>query len=719
MPDTTKPAVLRPRNRFMQWQFEAALCALLTIGFAMLASTGNLDWPTIVLTGSALLFRAYLTWQGRHMRLTAFWTTALTLGCAAFYVADYVLISGSFINATVHLVLLVMLVRLFSAQKDRDYYFLAVLAFLMVLASAALTIGVTFFLGLSAFILTAVVTVVVMEMRHAANAAALRRGQSDSAPASQVTASILRASPAIAVSILLLGGVIFFLLPRNSSGYLRSYAPNDSLNTGFSEQVRLGRIGEIQRSDALVMHIQIDRDQSGTHDLKWRGVALNLFDGRTWSNPQMLHVLPRLPDGSYRLAPRATVRPPIIEYRVLMEPLNANVFFLAPTAREIRGNFRLLAGDDADAVFDADAEHPPSVYNATSELGQPSVAELRLAHGVAPPDILLDDLQLPALDPRISRLAEQITASAGTNYDKAAAVESYLKSNFGYTLQLSSSVPRDPLAEFLFVRKRGHCEYFASSMAVMLRTLRIPARVVNGFRRGEFNQLTGQYVIRGRDAHSWVEVYFPGYGWITFDPTPSDGADGGLGRAALYLDALSSFWREWVINYDPAHQFSLAVNISHHGQMRWFDVQDWARKKYASLVEAARAAQDAAQRSPVQWITRCFLFILVLGLVVTLVHYSASITRSIRGWKKITRAQTAPSAAAAVWYERMLRSLTKRGLHKTPAQTPQEFVGCIAEDKLRHQMARFTTYYESARFGESVEDVLRLPELYAEITHKG
>lgn len=706
-------------NSTMQREFEAAVCMLLAIGFATLACTGSLDLPTLLLASAGLLYRGYLIWQERQTLLSGFWTTALTLGCAAFYVADYVLISGSFIKATVHLVLFVMLVRLFSAQKDRDYYFLAVLAFLMLLASAALTIGVTFFVGLAAFILTAVVTVIVMEMRHAANAAVLRRGQSDSVPASQVTATILRASPAIAVAILLLGGMIFFLLPRNSNGYLRSYAPNDSISTGFSEQVRLGRIGEIQRSDALVMHIQIDHDQTGTHDLKWRGVALNLFDGRTWSNPQMLHVLPRLPDGSFRLAPRATVRPPVIEYRVLMEPLNTNVFFLAPTARDIRGNFRLLAGDDADAVFDVDAERPPNVYNATSELGQPSIAELRLAHGMAPPDILLDDLQLPALDPRISRLAEQITASAGTNYDKAAAIESYLKSNFGYTLQLSSSVPRDPLAEFLFVRKRGHCEYFASSMAVMLRTLRIPARVVNGFRRGEFNQLTGQYVVRGRDAHSWVEVYFPGYGWITFDPTPADGADGGLGRAALYLDALSSFWREWVINYDPAHQFSLTMSISHHGEMRWFDVQEWARKKYEGLIEAARNAQDAAQRSPVQWITRCFLFILLLGSVITVGRYGATITRAIHGWRKIMRAQAAPSAAAAVWYERMLRRMARRGLHKLPGQTPQEFVGCIGEEKLRHQIARFTQHYESARFGESVKDVLRLPELYAEIAHIG
>jgi len=101
--------------------------------------------------------------------------------------------------------------------------------------------------------------------------------------------------------------------------------------------------------------------------------------------------------------------------------------------------------------------------------------------------------------------------------------------HYGYTLQLLSTPVADPLANFLFVRKQGHCEYFASSMAVMLRTLHIPARVVNGFRSDEFNDVTGNYVVRAKNAHSWVEAYFPGYGWTTFDPTPG-GDIGNTGR---------------------------------------------------------------------------------------------------------------------------------------------------------------------------------------------
>ena len=195
-----------------------------------------------------------------------------------------------------------------------------------------------------------------------------------------------------------------------------------------------------------------------------------------------------------------------------------NVFFLAPEALSLEGNYRLVSRDDAGAVFNTDLEHPVSTYEADSNVAQPGPTELRGAGRDYPPAVLLNYLQLPRLDPRMAPLAEQITAAADNNYDKAVALERYLRTHFGYTLQLGRSAHRDPLAYFLFERKQGHCEYFASSMAVMLRTLGIPSRVVNGFRTGEFNDLTSQYLVRASNAHSWVEAYFPGHGWIRFDP---------------------------------------------------------------------------------------------------------------------------------------------------------------------------------------------------------
>ena len=355
-----------------------------------------------------------------------------------------------------------------------------------------------------------------------------------------------------------------------SAGYLGGYSFGTDFSTGFSDRVQLGGIGQIQQSNAVVMHIQIDGDRDGKYALAWRGVALANFDGKNWSNPRQQYVLYRDADGGFRIPPigqgvaRALTLPyHLIHYRVLMEPIGTNIFFLAPWARRIEGAYRTLQTDTGGAVSDLDSQRSVSLYEADSDISTPSAAELRAAENNLP-QFAPAYLQLPALDQRIPRLAAQIAGSASNNYDKAVAVERYLKTHYGYTLQLPRSAVADPLANFLFERKQGHCEYFASSMAVMLRTLHIPARVVNGFRSDEFNDVTGYYVVRAKNAHSWVEAYFPGYGWVTFDPTPGGGIESpqGWGRAMLYLDAAASFWREWVVSYDTSHQYVLGQTVN-------------------------------------------------------------------------------------------------------------------------------------------------------------
>src|ERR1700736_2385096 len=152
----------------VQRYFEVALYLLVLCGFGTLVSTGGLDLPTILLVSSALLFRGYLLATRRILLIPESWTTTLTLGYVAFYLADYFVFSGLFVSATVHLVLFVMVVRLFSAKRDRDYYFLAVISFLMVLAAAMLTVDSTFLLAFAAFMLVAVATCILMEMRSSA-----------------------------------------------------------------------------------------------------------------------------------------------------------------------------------------------------------------------------------------------------------------------------------------------------------------------------------------------------------------------------------------------------------------------------------------------------------------------------------------------------------------------------------------------------------------------
>jgi transglutaminase-like putative cysteine protease len=720
MPQSNAQIDAAPLSLAINRYFEFAVYLLVLVGFGTLASTGGLDLLAMVLAGAALAARGYLLVERRRVVISERWTTPLTIAYFVFYLADFLLLSRSFLTATVHLVLFAVVVRTFSLRRDRDYTMLAILAFLMVLASAVLTVDSVFMLFFAAFMLMAVATFILMEMRRSGLAARFQaRHSGDTREDRQLAFSLARVTPGLVLMILVGAAAVFFLLPRMSTGYLGGYTYGTDFSTGFSDQVQLGRIGQIQQSNAVVMHIQIDGDRDGKYALDWRGVALAKFDGKNWSNPREQSVLYREADGSFRIplvgqgvARAVTARDHLIHYRVLMEPIGTNVFFLAPWARRVKGAYRTLQIDDGGAVSDLDSQRSVSLYEADSDISTPSPQQLRGA-GNYLPEFALVYLQLPELDRRIPQLAAQITGSASNSYDKAIAIERYLQTHYGYTLQLPRSAVADPLANFLFERKQGHCEYFASSMAVMLRTLQIPARVVNGFRSDEFNDLTGNYVVRAKNAHSWVEAYFPGYGWVTFDPTPGGavGSPQGWGRVMLYLDAAASFWREWVISYDSSHQYILGQSVLSGTRGSWERARMWARLRYARMLNWARRSQRSAGHSPGRW----FTISVALALLLLVLGNARRIAQMIRTSRLQAHPERSPDEAAAMWYERMVRYLARRGVRKSETQTAREFVRVIPDEPLRRRVGHFTDAYESARFGNSAEDAVRLPELLEEV----
>ena len=162
-----------------------------------------------------------------------------------------------------------------------------------------------------------------------------------------------------------------------------------------------------------------------------------------------------------------------------------------------------------------------------------------------------------------------------------------MRNNFKYTLDPPAIEPEDPVGSFLFRSKSGYCEYFAAAMAVMLRTLNIPSRLVNGFQTGSYNRIGKDFVVRARDAHSWVEVYFTGYGWIPFDPTPADPHPVLPGEWDDYVDTAALFWNEWIINYDFGHQVQLARQMEQDSR----DFQQVLRRRFEHYQrQAVRAA---------------------------------------------------------------------------------------------------------------------------------
>jgi transglutaminase-like putative cysteine protease len=721
---TDHPAVPPAIERY----FQVCLLLLLAMGFLALQVTGKLDALSSAGMSAALLLRGYMLGRGTTITIPEKVTSYLGLGYILVYVLDFFFFSDSFVLATVHLLLFGIVVKLFAIYRDRDYAYLTMLAFLEVLAAAILTVDSAFLGALGIFLLIGVVTFMALEMRRSS----LRGGPvqhlgrpigiRERKRRKVFSYAISTMGVALVVSIVLASVGIFFVMPRMSSGgYLGNLAQQNDLVSGFSDKVSLGEIGRIQQSSQIVAHVRVGNGQKGAGVLL-RGNTLSEFDGKNWLNPP--HGTTNLPsiggsfdvraDPALRLA--VSRRPQIINYRVMLEPIGTNVIFTIPSPLVILGPFRELTVDRAQVLINTDRDHPTSIYSGTSDLSQPTMQEFDAPAGPYPDEVRNRYLQLPEnLDPRIPPLAGEITAHARSPIEKAAAVQAYL-SRYRYTLQLPSQRQEDPLANFLFVRKAGHCEYFASAMAVLLREAGIPTRVVTGFRGGEWNDLTGNFIIRAKDAHSWVEVYFSGLGWYGFDPTPQGGPAvvTNWSRFQLYLDAAQEFWREWIVNYDYAHQQHL-TNVAVNKGVRLFEhAKRWMRRTYASLVLRARATHELLVNSPRAYVTSVVL--LISGII--LLFNVPRVARALRIQHLARNPGKEPQGAASIWYRRMTSAMARRGHRKLPSQTPEEFVANVKDVQLRDGVARFTEHYERARFGNSAEDAVELPKIYDELVRK-
>src|SRR5271169_3237612 len=711
----------------VQRYFEVSLFLLVSTGIFAVVSTGKLDIFSTFIPVVVLVYKAVRLWRGRGPELSVRVATGLVLAYFLFFPIDLWVLSRtvsqgapnpalySALLAAIHLMLFAALVRLLSARSNRDYAFLAMLAVTCMLASAILTVETGFLIALAIFLLLAVSTFVALEIRRGANDAVSPPLESGSPLVHRLNRALGLTSALVAIGTLLIGAVIFFMLPRVTAGYLSALNLQPKLMTGFSEDVTLGEIGEIKKSSAVVMRIHIDGDHSLAEGIHWRGIVLTNFDGRRWFTPPREQFIVS-PDGAgeYRLdAPRlpAGYSTPL-HYTVLMEPIATDAIFVAPRIETLQGRFSneaeriggekhpgYLILDQTGSLSNPFHNNTKIRYEATSNLPRVPPPQLRLASADFPDSITANYLQVPHLDPRIQQLAERITAGSSNEYDKAAKIELYLKSHYRYTLDLTGPRTADPLAYFLFTRRAGHCEYFAAAMTVMLRDLGIPTRYVGGFLPGEYNDVGGDWIVRASDAHTWVEVFFPGYGWITFDPTPpgDNQHSGFLDRLNMYWDGFQFAWGEWIISYDFAHQVSLASTAQRTGRDWVGGVRKYFRDKQRQAIHVILGWDKRAENS--RYFLPGILAILV-GILLYLRGRALFVFMMARWSLRARRSGNVTAALATLEYREMLRMLEKRGLIKSPSQTALEFAAAIPAAEIAAPVARLTALYQSARFGD-------------------
>lgn len=726
----------------VQRYFEISLFLLVSTGVVAVVSTNKLDPVSMGLPLLALGYKGIRLWRGRGPELTHRVATWLVLAYFLFFPLDLWIFSRNLaagapnptlyaaLLAAVHLLLFATIVRLYSARTDRDYAFLSVLAFASILAAAILTIETTFLVSLAIFLVVAVSTFVALEIRRSAEGAVSPPVVEGTKLARQLNRALGLISLLVAVSALVIGGALFFLIPRYTAGYLSAMNLQPTLMTGFGDNVPLGQIGQIKKSNAVVMRIRVEGEPGRAQNMHWRGIALTNFDGKRWFTPthDPIVVSPGA-DGEYELTPAPMLRGQYypLHYTVLMEPIGTDAIFIAPRLETLRGHFTnevdrpgakrrggYLLIDRTGSLFNPYHNETKIRYEATSLLPYVPPAELRKAPAEYPEIIRSLYLQLPDVDPRVTKLAKDITAGMKNEYDKAANIERYLKTRLGYSLDLTDTHGEDPIAYFLFTRRAGHCEYFASAMTVMLRTQGIPARYVTGFLPGEYNDVGGDYIVRASDAHAWVEAYFPGYGWITFDPTPTGDAEpkGLLGRLGLYWDWFQYSWGEWVINYDFSHQITLA-NTLHQSSRDWGErARRYYQRKQRETLQLVVSVDKRLEGSPY------FLPALLVILIALLVYLRGRplIVYVLARWRiRSGRGGNLTASLASLEYREMLRLLEKRGWKKAPYQTAQEFAAAIPAGEIAAAVAQLTEIYQSARFGEHPARIEQMSSLLRSI----
>jgi transglutaminase-like putative cysteine protease len=448
--------------------------------------------------------------------------------------------------------------RPLAARNDMRLY---ALSLALMIAATAYYPGLAFAAAFVAFVALATLALMTGHLR--------RESERFRVPGVRVGRGFLGATAALSGVTVLCSAALFVVFPRLPRAWNVQGRPGAAgVMAGFGDEVSLGEHGtRISSNPEVAFRVEFPEwAVPDASELRWRGRSFDRFDGVRWS---------RSPAQAFAAGSLSRYAEhwgaPMRSYRVYGGPPGARVLFGLHPLLHVRPRSAVRTLRDASGdvrYFGSDA---PS-YDAISAAPLPPEEALRAAEG-PPPPWEAQYLQLPPLSARVRRLADSLTADQPTRLDRVRAVERWLRTEFSYTLDLPRDAGEARLESFLFRRRAGHCEYFSTAMAVLLRAEGIPARNVTGFLGGEWNGFGRYLVVTGNDAHSWVEVWFPGLGWVPFDPTPpasralaTEPEDAWSRPAFLWLDGLQHRWYKWVIGYDLDKQIGVFRRVGD-----WFE----------------------------------------------------------------------------------------------------------------------------------------------------
>jgi len=599
---------------------------------------------------------------------------SLTILAFIYALFLFFVLETPFLIAFTQFLIVVQAVKLFHLEKAKDYFQLAGLSLLMVLAAAGLTSRPYYLFFLFLLLLFGIWFLFLLQLKRARE----QHPDLPQPPRSLTSPSLFMGITGVALSSFVITILIFFTLPRITLSVSGRERWGETAS-GFSDVVDLGTVGPVRLDNRVVMRVELPQlKERPVSPLYWRGMSFARWDGQSWAKEDTVEEIPREQGGRARLRRDAGGAKAIYQI-IMLEPLGTDVLLCIHPALEIRGSFPRLLVDAGGGIHLPSAPQDRYDYEVYSA---PQSGERHQRSAERPAEVYL---QLPEKKEAIVALARQICATATSPEQKVNRVIAYLQGNFTYSLNPKRDTRFLPLEDFLLHSREGYCEHFATAAALLLRGAGVPTRLVSGFLHGEWNSLGRYFMVRQRDAHTWIEAYLPDKGWVPFDPTPVAEAKAlvpAIASLYRYYDFLKLKWNRYIIRYSRRDQIRLLLALHQKVMgLRLFP--------HSSPFQGAR--ERVAKPSPY------FLAAVALAACILFIAWR---------WKKRNRQpgikQSGRLPTEILFYLTMLKILENKKIPKQETETPWEFADRVGKTAatIFPSLERITALYYRVRFGQ-------------------
>lgn len=586
-----------------------------------------LEWPILFLYCLAVIYFLQRADSDAQNWLPNWALNGLGLLYLPFFVADIRLTfdRSSPVKALLHLILFLVVVKLFSIRQEKDKWHLMVAIFFVFVGAMATSSHITVGLYLLVFLVAGLLALARLAHLHVVAGQGWAYRDAANLEPMPIRGPLI----AGALLVLLVAVPLFAAMPRFREPFVLGQGAGVSgigRTTGFSDSVDLDLTTSIRGNRNVAMRIQYQEELENPGELRFKGATFEHYENRRWFRRLQRSRLLQPKEGRvFRLGPAPS---PSRRAEIFLEPLPSSGLVLPSETASLEIDFFPTLGLDPGGAVLVPVGHRRETLRYQVELApEPVIAAQLDSH----PESELTALEADSVTPRMLELAESVMGD-GTPGERLDRLETHLINEYTYTTDLLGRTGDNPIEDFLFTYRSGHCEFFASAMVLLLRSQGIPARFVTGFLGAEFNPLESYYIVRQQNAHAWVEAYTPERGWQVYDPTPPEGRPSLSARGLrLFLTQLVDFvtfrWDRYVLTYGAEDQRSFFEKMKE----RFRDLLAWWKQLRSEdeTGETGRSGQNGVTLSsdellahdagwqPRRWLQIAFC-VCLLGLMVVL-----------------------------------------------------------------------------------------------------